>query len=136
MTHRDHDRARALHRLAGRSIHPRRGHGDGGRDLDLVGKYVARVSSQRRGPSWYTAKGVAPSGMTSVRVAVQGLGHVGAYVATMLLDAGAEITVADVDAQKVWAIVTNVGGPAMSAEPDAPHGPVAEPVPASWPAPG
>ena len=78
-------------------------------DLDLVSRSGARVSSQRRDPSWYTARGVVRSieaaagwaGTPVGRVAVQGLGNVGRHVVDLLLAIGAEVLVADLDDARV-----------------------------------
>ena len=81
-------------------------------DLDLVARTGARVSSQRRDPSWYTARGVlrsieaaagwagSPAGRIG-SVAVQGLGNVGRHVVDLLLSAGARVLVADLDDARV-----------------------------------
>ena len=82
-------------------------------DLDLVARTGARVSSQRRDPSWYTARGVVRSilatagwaGMPVGRVAVQGLGNVGRHVVDLLIRAGASVVVADLDDARVAAAV-------------------------------
>lgn len=83
-------------------------------DLDLVARQGARVSSQRRDPSWYTAHGVvrsivaaggwagAPVG-TGGSVAVQGLGNVGRHAVDLLLAEGFRVLVADLDDARVAA---------------------------------
>jgi leucine dehydrogenase len=81
-------------------------------DLELVARHVAVVASQRRDPSWFTAKGVVRSieaalqwsgekGLSGTRISVQGLGHVGQCVVAMLSAAGAEVLIADVDEARV-----------------------------------
>lgn len=112
----DRDRVLAAHAryiaaLGGRYI-PAVDMGTTVADLDLVGRYVPTVSSQRRDPSYFTARGVVAAiraavdrtDLAGLRVAVQGLGHVGAHVATMLADDGAELVVSDVDEQRVAAV--------------------------------
>jgi leucine dehydrogenase len=92
-------------------------------DLDLVARTGARVSSQRRDPSWYTARGVVRSieaaagwaGTPVGRVAVQGLGNVGRHVVDILLAAGAEVVVADLDDARVAGAVAT-GAHAVPAE--------------------
>jgi leucine dehydrogenase len=91
-------------------------------DLNLVARTGARVSSQRRDPSWYTARGVVRSieaaagwaGVPVGRVAVQGLGNVGRHVVDLLLATGAEVVVADLDDARVAGAVA-VGAQAAPA---------------------
>lgn len=77
-------------------------------DLDLVGTVVSTVSSRRRDPSDFTARGVVAAiraavsetegrDLSGVRVAVQGLGHVGRQIAVLLAAEGAKLVVADID---------------------------------------
>lgn len=47
--------------------------------------------------------------LDGVRVAIQGVGHVGAYLADKLAAAGAELTIADVDAAAVAAVAARTG---------------------------
>jgi leucine dehydrogenase len=96
-------------------------------DLDLVGRYVQRVSSQRRDPSPYTALGVVESiraavqldgrpGLDGVRIAVQGLGHVGQHVAKLLAEAGAHLVVADINDTAVRAARDDLGATVLPVE--------------------
>jgi leucine dehydrogenase len=103
--------ARYIEALAGRYI-PAVDMGTTVEDLELVGRHVTTVSSQRRDPSAMTARGVVAAiraavalhddvTLTGARVAVQGLGHVGEHVARLLSEAGAQLLVTDVDAARV-----------------------------------
>ena len=92
-------------------------------DLELVARAGARVSSQRRDPSWFTARGVVRSiaaaadwaGLPVGRVAVQGLGNVGRHAVDLLLAGGAEVLVADLDDARVAAAVA-AGAVALPAD--------------------
>ncbi|MEP9417435.1 Glu/Leu/Phe/Val dehydrogenase dimerization domain-containing protein [Gordonia sp. VNQ95] len=89
------------------------------RDLELIGRHVPVVSSQRGDPSYFTARGVVRSievaldacGRTvaGARVAVQGLGNVGLHVARMLARADAQVFGADIDADRVHRAVDEIG---------------------------
>lgn len=80
-------------------------------DLDLVGTVVSQVSSRRRDPSEFTARGVVASIRAAVgvtegrslagkRIGIQGLGNVGGQVAALLAAEGATPVVADVDTDR------------------------------------
>jgi leucine dehydrogenase len=96
-------------------------------DLELIGQYVPVTSSQSGDPSLYTARGVVRSieaalpyaglgnGFAGVRVAVQGLGGVGMHVTRILTELGAEVTVADLDQDRV-ARATDQGAHAVGVE--------------------
>jgi len=103
--------ARYIEALGGRYI-PAVDMGTTVEDLELIGRHVTTVSSQRRDPSEMTARGVVAAiraavalhdGVTlaGARVAVQGLGHVGQHVARLLTEAGAHVLAADVDPGRV-----------------------------------
>ncbi|MFI5959390.1 Glu/Leu/Phe/Val dehydrogenase dimerization domain-containing protein [Cryptosporangium sp. NPDC051539] len=93
--------------LGGRYI-PGADMGTGAADMDLLARYVPRVSS-RRDPSRFTARGVlraldaavAWSGVGSRRVAVQGLGKVGTHLVELLRARGTEVVVTDLDPARV-----------------------------------
>jgi leucine dehydrogenase len=106
--------ARYIGALGGRYI-PAVDMGTTTEDLDLVGRYVPTVSSQRRDPSYFTARGVVASiraavevadgtGLRGLRVAVQGLGNVGRHVVALLAAEGALLTVGDIDAARVRSV--------------------------------
>jgi leucine dehydrogenase len=106
--------ARYVGALGGRYI-PAVDMGTGVADLDVVARHVPVVASERRDPSRFTALGVVRSieaalrfggraGLRGRRVAVQGLGHVGRHVVDLLVAAGAEVLVADVDDARVRAV--------------------------------
>ncbi|MCP9953580.1 Glu/Leu/Phe/Val dehydrogenase dimerization domain-containing protein [Actinomadura madurae] len=99
--------ARHIESLGGRYI-PAVDMGTTVADLDLVGTIVSTVSSRRRDPSDFTAGGVVAairaalwvtegSGLSGTRVAIQGLGHVGAQIAALLAAEGARLVVADIN---------------------------------------
>ncbi|MCE0763278.1 valine dehydrogenase [Pseudonocardia kujensis] len=115
--------ARYINSLAGRYI-PAVDMGTTVTDLELVGQYVPRVSSQRRDPSSFTAQGVVAAiraavrvsedtSLAGVRVAVQGLGHVGRLVVGLLTREGAQVLVSDIDARPVAAVVAETGATAV-----------------------
>jgi leucine dehydrogenase len=96
-------------------------------DLELVARHVAVVASQRRDPSWFTAKGVVRSieaalywsgekGLPGTRIAVQGLGHVGQCVVSMLAVAGAEVLITDVDEARVRSTMRHSTATAVPAD--------------------
>ncbi|EXG80635.1 Glu/Leu/Phe/Val dehydrogenase dimerization domain-containing protein [Cryptosporangium arvum] len=99
--------ARFIASLGGRYI-PGADMGTGAADMDLIARYVPRVSS-RRDPSRFTARGVLRAldaaaswaGVPVRRVAVQGLGKVGSHLVELLRARGVDVVVADVDASRV-----------------------------------
>ncbi|OZC32472.1 Glu/Leu/Phe/Val family dehydrogenase [Gordonia polyisoprenivorans] len=88
------------------------------RDLELIGRHVDVVSSQRGDPSYFTARGVVRSievaleacdrSVDGARVAIQGLGNVGLHAARMLAGAGAQVFGADIDPQRVRGAVDEI----------------------------
>lgn len=88
-------------------------------------KHVAGLLGHSGDPSPVTARGVFRAlqaaahyrwGSDSVQnrtVALQGCGHVGYYLASNLIQAGAKLIVADVDATKVDRVVTEFGASAV-----------------------
>jgi leucine dehydrogenase len=89
-------------------------------DLGLVGRYLPKVSSRRRDPSYSTAKGVVAAiraavrftegiSLAGVRVAVQGLGHVGRLIVPLLREEGALVFVSDLAADRVAGVVEEFG---------------------------
>ncbi|HUF87923.1 MAG TPA: Glu/Leu/Phe/Val dehydrogenase dimerization domain-containing protein [Thermohalobaculum sp.] len=128
---------RAVQRLGGRYIIAE----DVGvevRDMDEVAKetrFVSGVSGGAGDPSPWTAEGVflglraavrhrLGRELDGVRVAVSGLGHVGANLCRLLAGAGARLTVADIRPEAVAAIAAAHG--AGTAPPEAIHGVEAE----------
>lgn len=118
--------ARYIGALGGRYI-PSIDMGTGTDDLELTSRHVAVVASQQRDPSWFTAAGVVRSvegalawanekGLPGMRVAVQGLGHVGGHLAAMLVDRGAQVVVADIDPGRVAEVVGRTSAEAVAVE--------------------
>jgi leucine dehydrogenase len=102
--------ARYIAALGGRYI-PGVDMGTTALDMEHLARWVPVVSS-RRDPSRYTALGVVRSieaallwvgsdGLAGKRIAVQGLGNVGGHLVEMLVAAGAEVLVSDVDSERV-----------------------------------
>jgi glutamate dehydrogenase/leucine dehydrogenase len=91
-------------------------------DLRVIADEAERVSCIGGDPSPMTALGVlegiraclrAQDGsgdLASVRVCVQGAGHVGSSLAEQLVQAGAEVVVADVDPARAKALADRLGG--------------------------
>jgi leucine dehydrogenase len=108
--------------------------GTGAADMDVirsVTRYVLGASAEKGGsgdPSPFTALGVRrgieaiahhlfdKKDLAGLHVAVQGVGHVGAHLARELHQAGARLTVTDVDATRRDAIAAELG--AATVEPD------------------
>jgi leucine dehydrogenase len=109
--------------------------GTGAADMDVirsVTRHVLGASTERGGsgdPSPFTALGVRRgmeaiahhhlnrSDLAGVHVAVQGVGHVGAHLARELAQAGARLTISDVDPARRAAIAGELD--AATVEPDA-----------------
>jgi len=128
---------RAVERLGGRYIIAE----DVGvevRDMDEVAKETRHVSGISGGvgdPSPWTAEGVFLAlraavghrlgrGLEGVRVAVSGLGHVGASLCRLLAESGARLVVSDIRAEAVEAVRAAHG--AGTAPPEAIHAAEAE----------
>jgi leucine dehydrogenase len=101
-------------------------------DMDAIGRatgYVSGRTGHEGAPSPYTARGVvrgieaaAPlalgrEGLAGLRVAIQGVGHVGGALARRLAEAGAELEIADPDAARAEAVAADTG--ARVVDPDA-----------------
>ncbi len=101
------------------------------RDMDVIAQYtpyVASLSRHNGDPSPYTAKGVlrgiqaavlfklGKESLKGLHIAVQGLGHVGYMLARYLHDAGAHLTVTDVDSVVVERAVKEFGATAVACE--------------------
>lgn len=100
-------------------------------EMDIIRRHTAHVTSttQEGNPSGYTAQGVLAGIQSAVKhrlgrlslegvsVALQGLGNVGFLLAEMLHEAGARLTVSDLDQSKVKAAMERFG--AMASDPDA-----------------
>lgn len=97
-------------------------------DLDLVAASGATVTCNDEDPSPWTALGVyqairaavehrwAADGLRDVHVVIQGAGHVGAVLGELLVDAGARITVSDVDPVRAAAVAERLGGTVVAPE--------------------
>lgn len=94
--------------------------GTGIEDLARIGKVAPDVSCDHVDPSPYTALGVLASieaaarvagsgGLSGLRVLVQGAGHVGAVLVRLLAERGAQVLVADVDAERVAEVAAETG---------------------------
>ncbi len=91
-------------------------------DLQTMADSGAEVSCNAEDPSPWTALGVAAAiraaiehvdqrdGIQGTRVLIQGAGHVGAALARDLAASGAEIVVADIDAERASRVAAEVGG--------------------------
>lgn len=123
---------RAVERLAGRYI-VAEDVGATVADMDEIARetrHVSGVSGGAGDPSPWTARGVFLSigaaaryrlgrGLEGLRVTVTGLGHVGASLAAQLIDAGAEVSVADIRPEAVEAALAR--GAARAVAPDDAH---------------
>ena len=105
-------------------------------DLDIIGRvtpYAIGRSSTADGfdgdPSPFTARGVLAAmraawdfagepgpGLSGARVAIQGVGKVGAALADAVADVGAEVIVADIDPRRAQLVAEMVGGRAVLPE--------------------
>ena len=89
-------------------------------DLALIATVAPQASCQHDDPSPATAVGVFHAltaavrhvlqrDLTGVRGTVQGAGHVGSYLATLLFDRGARLTIADIDRARAETLASKVG---------------------------
>ncbi|MGQ3890654.1 Leu/Phe/Val dehydrogenase [Legionella sp. CNM-4043-24] len=100
-------------------------------DMDIIAEhapYVASLSKYNGDPSPYTALGVfkgiqasvdfklGKDSMRGLHVAIQGLGHVGYLLANYLHEAGARLTVADINQSSVERAVKEFGAQAVSTD--------------------
>jgi leucine dehydrogenase len=97
-------------------------------DLALVGESGAPVSCSHVDPSGWTARGVRRAidaavahrgpgaGVAGLRVLVQGAGHVGRALALDLAHDGAELLIADADADRAAAVAAEVRGGVVAAD--------------------
>lgn len=99
-------------------------------DMDCIAQYTQHVTSTTAAgdPSPHTAMGVfagirasamarlGSADLHGLRIAVQGLGHVGYALAQQLAAAGAELLVSDLDAGRVQLAVEELGAQALSVE--------------------
>lgn len=100
-------------------------------DMDFVHMetdYVSGLAGRSGDPSPVTAHGVFRSIQASARhrwgsddlttrtVSLQGCGHVGYYLAKELHEAGAQLVVTDIDAERVKRVVTDFGARPVGAE--------------------
>jgi glutamate dehydrogenase/leucine dehydrogenase len=97
-------------------------------DIEVIAREADVVSCIGRDPSYYTALGVfeviraalAAAGhardVAGRRIAIQGVGHVGAYLARLLADAGASLVVADLDEERARGVAAEVGADVVGAD--------------------
>ena len=97
-------------------------------DLQAMADVGADVSCNDEDPSSWTALGVAAAvraaiehvdqrqGIKGARVLIQGAGHVGASLARELAADGAEIVIADIDAERASALADELGARTVSAK--------------------
>jgi leucine dehydrogenase len=100
-------------------------------DMDFVHmetKYVTGIGSKSGDPSSVTARGVfraiqasaqerwGSSSLEGKRVAIQGCGHVGFFLARELSAAGATLVVSDIDGARVQRVIDETGATAVSAD--------------------
>lgn len=133
------DKSEALFRAFGRFVHTLQGRyitaedvGVSVQDMEAVRKetpYVAGLRTASGDPSPMTARGVligiqsavrhrlGRDSLNGLRVAVQGLGHVGSHLCRELRDAGASLIVSDIHQDAVQSVVEELGGTAVA--PDA-----------------
>ncbi|MFI7067679.1 Glu/Leu/Phe/Val dehydrogenase dimerization domain-containing protein [Kribbella sp. NPDC050124] len=90
-------------------------------DLSIMASVGVDVSAASEDPSPWTARGVfnaigagvayefGAATLDDVRVLVQGVGHVGSALARLLRDAGAIVSIADVDSARARAVAERVG---------------------------
>lgn len=98
-------------------------------DMDIIAEktpYVASLSKQQGDPSPYTARGVfqgmlaaaefklGKDNLSGLKIALQGLGHVGFPLAELLHEAGAELIVADINSELVKTANQRFGAIAVS----------------------
>ncbi len=98
-------------------------------DMDAIARHTRFVSGSSRqegDPSPHTARGVAHgiraalastgSDLANARIAIQGVGHVGAALARLLADQGARLVVADVDQTQARHVAAALGADRVAAE--------------------
>lgn len=100
-------------------------------DMDIIAQHtthVASLSSYNGDPSPYTAKGVlrgieaavsfqlGKEKLEGLHIAIQGLGHVGYLLANYLHEAGAKLTVADINPEQVSQAQKNFGAHVVATE--------------------
>lgn len=104
--------------------------GTSGADMDCIARHTSHVTSTTAGgdPSPHTALGVfagiratalarlGSDDLEGLRIAVQGLGHVGYALAGHLSAAGAELLVSDIDESRVQLAVERFGAQPVSSE--------------------
>jgi leucine dehydrogenase len=123
----------AIHELGGRYL-AAEDVGANQRDMDLIAEvtpWVTGVDPARGGsgdPSPFTAVGVMAAmravlghldgepGVAGRRVAVQGAGHVGAFLVECLVGAGASVVVADANESRARAVATACGADVVGAD--------------------
>jgi leucine dehydrogenase len=91
-------------------------------DIAEIGRYVADVECDDEDPAPMTALGVhagihaaiahvdGGGSLDGVRVAIQGVGHVGSALARLLAEDGAELLLTDIDEDRANRLAEEVGG--------------------------
>jgi leucine dehydrogenase len=91
-------------------------------DIAEIGRYVADVECDDEDPAPMTALGVHAGilaavahvddggGLDGVRVAIQGVGHVGTALARLLAEDGADLLLTDIDEDRAQRLAGEVGG--------------------------
>jgi leucine dehydrogenase len=91
-------------------------------DIAEIGRYVADVECDDEDPAPMTALGVHAGilaaiahvdddgGLDGLRVAIQGVGHVGTALARLLAEDGADLLVTDIDEDRARRLAEEVGG--------------------------
>lgn len=91
-------------------------------DIAELGRFIADVECDDEDPAPMTALGVhagihaamgyvsGTGGLTGVRVAIQGVGHVGTALARLLAADGAELLLADIDDDRARRLAEELGG--------------------------
>jgi leucine dehydrogenase len=134
------DKSEALFRALGRCIDGLGGRyytgedvGTAPQDMDWAGEQTAYVLGRTRGggsgdPSPVTARGVwsgiraavrhklQRNDLAGVRVAIQGLGHVGSNLARLLAEDGARLIIADLDQERVKRAADELGAKAAGVD--------------------
>jgi leucine dehydrogenase len=100
-------------------------------DMDIIAEHthhVASLSSHNGDPSPFTAKGVfrgiqaavafklGKNNLEGLHIAIQGLGHVGYLLARHLHEAGAQLTVADINEARLQSAVREFGAKVVSTQ--------------------
>ncbi|WP_413206037.1 Glu/Leu/Phe/Val dehydrogenase dimerization domain-containing protein [Rhodospirillum sp. A1_3_36] len=103
-------------------------------DMDIIGQETRHALGRSQGraaigdPSPYTARGglaaikaavrhkLGRTTLVGLRIAIQGVGHVGAHLARLLTAEGAELVIADVNTDQVRAVAEETGATPVEVE--------------------